>query len=121
MGQTTRIPNAPNYVKGVINLRGEIVPVIDLKKRFDLPLAQTTDDTRIIIVTVEDMTVGMVVDSATEVIHLSQNSIEKALSIAGSVDAQYVEGVGKLDGRLLIILNLAKVLKPSELTQLEQI
>jgi purine-binding chemotaxis protein CheW len=117
----TRVPKAPDFVEGVINLRGEIVPVIDLKKRFDLPLGETTDDARIIIVTVEDMTVGMIVDSATEVIHLSKDAIEKAPSITGSVDAQYVEGVGKLEGRLLIILNLAKVLKPTELTQLQQI
>lgn len=117
----TRVPKAPDFVEGVINLRGEIVPVIDLKKRFDLPASETTDDARIIIVTVEDMTVGMIVDSATEVLHLSEEDIEKAPSITGSVDAQYVEGVGKLGDRLLIILNLAKVLKPAEIDELQKI
>ena len=66
----TRVPKAPKFVEGVINLRGEIVPVIDLKKRFDLPSGETTDNTRIIIVSVDDITMGMIVDSATEVVQL---------------------------------------------------
>jgi len=117
----TRIPKAPQFVEGVINLRGEIVPVIDLKKRFDLPLSETTDSTRIIIVSIDDITVGMIVDSATEVIQLSQDDIEPAPPITGSIDANYLDGVGKIDGRLLILLNVAKLLKPQEIDQLAQI
>ncbi|WP_296970528.1 chemotaxis protein CheW [Tepidanaerobacter sp. EBM-38] len=117
----TRIPKAPQFVEGVINLRGEIVPVIDLKKRFDLPLSETTDSTRIIIVSIDDITVGMIVDSATEVIQLSQDDIEPAPPITGSIDANYLDGVGKIDGRLLILLNVAKLLKPQEISQLAQI
>lgn len=74
----TRVPKAPRFVEGVINLRGEIVPVIDLRKRFDLPITETTENTRIIIVSVDDITVGMIVDSATEVVQLDQDSIEPA-------------------------------------------
>ncbi len=117
----TRVPKAPQFVEGVINLRGEIVPVIDLKKRFDLPLSETTDSTRIIIVSIDDITVGMIVDSATEVIQLSQDDIEPAPPITGSIDANYLDGVGKIDGRLLILLNVAKLLKPQEIDQLAQI
>ncbi len=117
----TRVPKAPQFVEGVINLRGEIVPVIDLKKRFDLPLSETTDSTRIIIVSIDDITVGMIVDSATEVIQLSQDDIEPAPPITGSIDANYLDGVGKIDGRLLILLNVAKLLKPQEISQLAQI
>ncbi|WP_213975281.1 chemotaxis protein CheW [Tepidanaerobacter acetatoxydans] len=117
----TRVPKAPQFVEGVINLRGEIVPVIDLKKRFDLPLSETTDSTRIVIVSIDDITVGMIVDSATEVIQLSQDDIEPAPSITGSIDANYLDGVGKIDGRLLILLNVAKLLKPQEINQLAQI
>ncbi|AEE91392.1 CheW protein [Tepidanaerobacter acetatoxydans Re1] len=117
----TRVPKAPPFVEGVINLRGEIVPVIDLKKRFDLPLSETTDSTRIVIVSIDDITVGMIVDSATEVIQLSQDDIEPAPPITGSIDANYLDGVGKIDGRLLILLNVAKLLKPQEINQLAQI
>ncbi|AYO30488.1 chemotaxis protein CheW [Biomaibacter acetigenes] len=120
MMPVTRVPKAPSFVEGVINLRGEIVPVIDLKKRFDLPPGQITDNTRIIIVTLEDITVGMIVDSATEVIQLPQEAIEPAPTITNGIDSNFLDGVGKLDGKLLILLNLSKVLKPQEITQLSE-
>ncbi|ADL07883.1 chemotaxis protein CheW [Thermosediminibacter oceani] len=110
----TRVPKAPHYVEGVINLRGEIVPVIDLRKRFDLPPLEITGDTRIIIVMVDDLTVGMIVDSATEVIQLPQEAIEPSTSVAGNINSEFLEGVGKLNDRLLIILNLEKILRPGE-------
>lgn len=116
----TRVPKTPDFVEGVINLRGEIVPVIDLKKRFDLPPGEVTDSTRIIIASIDDLTVGMIVDAATEVIQLSQDDIEPAPPIIGGIDANYLDGVGKIDGRLLILLNVAKLLKPQEINQLAQ-
>ncbi|MGB9840671.1 chemotaxis protein CheW [Thermovenabulum sp.] len=107
----TRIPRAPHYVKGVINLRGEIIPVIDLKKKFDLKEEELTPEARIIIVSVADVTIGMIVDSATEVIQLPQDSIEPANSIKVGINSDFIEGVGKLeDDRLLIILNLEKLI-----------
>ncbi len=118
MMDITRVPKAPQFVEGVINLRGEIVPVIDLKKRFDLPISQETDNTRIIIVNVDDITVGMIVDSANEVIQLPQDAIEPAPSIVGGIDSDFLEGVGKMDGKLLIILDLSKILKSKEIDQL---
>jgi len=114
------VPKTPDFVEGVINLRGEIVPVIDLKKRFDLPPGEVTDSTRIIIASIDDITVGMIVDAATEVIQLSQDDIEPAPPIIGGIDANYLDGVGKIDGRLLILLNVAKLLKPQEINQLAQ-
>ncbi|HHY04425.1 MAG TPA: chemotaxis protein CheW [Thermoanaerobacterales bacterium] len=117
----TRVPKTPPFVEGVINLRGEIVPVIDLKKRFDLPHTETTENTRIIIVTVENITVGMIVDSATEVIQLSKDDIEPAPDMAGGIDSSFLDGVGKLDDKLIILLNMSKILKPQELDQLSHI
>ncbi|TYP59906.1 chemotaxis protein CheW [Thermosediminibacter litoriperuensis] len=113
----TRVPKAPYFVEGVINLRGEIVPVIDLRKRFGLPPGEITGDTRIIIVMVDDLTVGMIVDSATEVIQLPQDAVEPAPSVAGNINSEFLEGVGKLNDKLLIILNLEKILRPSETEQ----
>lgn len=116
----TRVPKAPSFVEGVINLRGEIVPVIDLRKRFDLPKGEITENTRIIIVTVEDLTVGMIVDSATEVIQLPQDEIEDPPAITSGIDSDYLEGVGKINDELLILLNLSKVLKPKEVEELSK-
>jgi len=116
----TKVPKAPDFVVGVINLRGEIVPIIDLRKRFNLPPGQITDQTRIIIVTLEDLTVGMIVDSATEVVKLSQDSIEPPPPIVLGIDSSFLEGVGKIGENLLVILNLAKVLKPNEVTELDK-
>lgn len=110
----TRVPKAPEFVEGVINLRGEIIPVIDLKKRFGIPSGEITADTRIIIVMLDDLTVGMIVDSASEVVQLPQESIEPPPSVAGNVSSEFLEGVGKLGDRLLIILNLEKILRPGE-------
>lgn len=116
----TRVPKAPHFVEGVINLRGEIVPVIDLKKRFDLSKGNVTENTRIIIVTVNDLTIGMIVDSATEVIQLSQDAIEAPPTITSGIDSDYLEGVGKVDDNLLILLNLSKVLKAQEIEELSE-
>ncbi|MCF6097054.1 chemotaxis protein CheW [Thermovorax subterraneus] len=110
----TRVPKAPDFVEGVINLRGEIIPVIDLKKRFGLASGEITPDTRIIIVMLDDLTVGMIVDSATEVVQLTQDSIEPPPSVAGNISSDFLEGIGKIGDRLLIILNLEKILKPGE-------
>ncbi len=118
--EITRVPKAPDFVEGVINLRGEVVPVIDLRKRFELPERTNTDNTRIIIVSIEGITVGMIVDSATEVLQISEESIDPAPSIIGSIDSDYIDGVGKIDGRLLILLNLKKVLKSEEISEIEK-
>ncbi len=106
----TRVPNSPDYIKGVINLRGSVLPVIDLKKRLALPPADYTDDTRIIIVKVEEITVGLIVDGVSEVTTLSSANIEPPNTVSGGgVSGQYLSGVGKQDDKLLILLNLATI------------
>ncbi|MDK2836469.1 MAG: purine-binding chemotaxis protein CheW [Thermosediminibacterales bacterium] len=117
----TRVPKAPKFVEGVINLRGEVVPVIDLRKRFDLEQKDASDNTRIIIINVDGITVGMIVDSASEVIQIPVDEIEPPPAIVGSIDSDYISGVGKVGERLLILLNLKKVLKSKEIEQLEKI
>jgi len=117
----TRVPKAPNFVEGVINLRGEVVPVIDLRKRFGLPQVEKNEDNRIIIVNIDSITVGMIVDSASEVLHLPESQIEAAPAVISGIDSDFISGVGKIDERLLILLNLSKVLKHEEMEQLENI
>ena len=113
----TRIPNSAAYIKGVINLRGNIIVVTDLAMKLGLPSKEIDDDTRILVVEVgNDQTVGMVVDSATEVMRLSGDKIRDAPSmITSNIDRSYIEGVGLLDEkRLLTLLNLAKVLESQD-------
>ncbi|HMM21583.1 MAG TPA: chemotaxis protein CheW [Selenomonadales bacterium] len=109
MLEITRVPHSPDYVKGVINLRGSVLPVLDLKKRLDLPPGEYTDDTRIIIVKMEDVTVGLIVDAVSEVTTISSDSVEPPHTVVSGLSAQYLSGVGKLDDTLLILLNLEAI------------
>ncbi|MCP1426143.1 purine-binding chemotaxis protein CheW [Paenibacillus xylanexedens] len=118
----TRVPKTLSFVKGVINLRGVVIPVIDLRGRFSLPETEYTDQTRIVIVGVEDMQVGFIVDSANDVIDIKSSAIDSPPEVVGGVKARYLRGVAKLeDSRLLIMLNLNEVLNKSEIVQLESV
>ena len=118
MPAITRIPQSPEYVGGVINLRGKIIVVINLDTRFDLSSKELDDDSRIIIVEVGDNVVGMVVDSVSEVLRLSTSNVEPTPEIISTkIRADYLKGVGKLDDRLLILLDLERVLSDEEIAQ----
>ena len=122
MPEITRIPQSPEYVEGVINLRGKIIVVINLDTRFDLNSKELDDDSRIIIVEVGENVVGMVVDSVSEVLRLSTSSVEAAPEIISSkIKADYLKGVGKLDDRLLILLDLERVLSEEEMSQVASV
>jgi len=111
MPDITRIPQSPEYVEGVINLRGKIIVVTNLDTRFGLQSKELDDDSRIIIVEVGETVVGMIVDSVSEVLRLSTANVEPAPEIiSAKIQADYLRGVGKLDDRLLILLDLEKVL-----------
>lgn len=113
----TRVPGTAKYVKGVINLRGVVTPIIDLRTRFGLEELPYSDSTRVIIVTLETMDVGLIVDAANDVIDLASESVEPAPAVVGTVEADYVNGVAKIGKRLLILLKLEKVLSVKELTE----
>jgi purine-binding chemotaxis protein CheW len=119
MQHITRIPRTVPFVKGVINLRGVVTPIIDLRSRFDIEETGYTDSTRIIIVSVGTIEAGLIVDSANDVIDLEAESIEPPPEVVGGVDAEYIQGVAKIEKRLLILLNLTKVLNPEKLTVLQ--
>ncbi|TBL77749.1 chemotaxis protein CheW [Paenibacillus thalictri] len=122
MQPMTRVPKTPAFIKGVINLRGVVVPVLDLRGRFGFAEAEYTDNTRIIIVAVGDIEVGLIVDSANDVIDVDTDAIEDPPEIVGGIKAKYLRGIAKIgDDRLLILLNLSEVLNKSEIIQLEQI
>lgn len=108
----TRVPKTAKYVKGVMNLRGVVTPIVDLRERFEIPASENEDTTRIIIISLEDMEVGFVVDSANDVLDIAANSIEPQPEVVGSLEEEFISGVAKLGKRLLILLHLEKVLNP---------
>jgi purine-binding chemotaxis protein CheW len=112
--EVTFVPHAPSYIRGVINLRGFIVPVVNLRRRFGLPEGEATKATRVVVVEFEGMLIGMEVDAVSETLHLTADAIEPLSPIVASVDAEYLRGVGKLGDRLIILLDLPRVLRHEE-------
>jgi purine-binding chemotaxis protein CheW len=117
----TRVPKTYEFVKGVINLRGVVVPVIDLRGRFGLPESAYTDNSRIVIISVNEMEVGMIVDSANDVIDVDSDQIQDPPEIVGGIRAKYLRGVAKVGERLLVLLNLKEVLSKGEIIKLEEL
>ncbi|MBP0726218.1 chemotaxis protein CheW [Bacillus sp. RG28] len=109
----TRVPKVEPFVKGVINLRGVVTPIIDLRLRFDFPELPFNEQTRIIIVSINEKEVGFIVDSANDVLDVEQSQIESAPEVVGEIERDYIKGVAKLDKRLLILLDLENILDPS--------
>jgi len=114
MQTITDVPRTPDFVEGVINLRGRIIPVIDLRKRFGLPPGEQTAGSRIIVVEVNGVTVGMTVDAVSEVLRLPEANIEPPPTIFSGVDVSYLRAVGKWQEKLIILLNLDRVLYAKE-------
>ncbi|MFA1820654.1 chemotaxis protein CheW [Virgibacillus oceani] len=117
----TRVPQTEAFVKGVINLRGVITPVIDIRIRFGLEEKEYTESSRIIIVYLNEMEVGLIVDSANDVVDIPENTIEPAPGMIGAVETDYIEGVAILADRLLILLDLQKVLTFEEMKDLKTV
>lgn len=109
MMQLTKVPNAPFYVEGVINLRGKIIPVVDLRTKLGMTKRDHDKNTRIIVVEVEEKTLGFIVDRVSEVLRIPKSVTEAPPELVASVDSEYITSVGKLDDRLLILLDLNKV------------
>jgi len=121
VGHITRLPHVADYIEGVTNLRGEVIPVISLRKRFGLEAQENTQDTRIIMLEVNGSMVGFIVDSVTETLRLADDAIEPPPSNIAGLKAHYLAGVGKLEDRLLILLEVDKILTSEEQIQLQTI
>jgi len=119
MQAITQLPQTPAYVKGVTNLRGSVLPVIDLRARFALETKEDTRQTRIIIVTMGSIKVGVVVDGVSEVLRVSDELIEPLPPMVNSVNSVFLKGIVRLESRLIILLELGKVLDLNEQQALE--
>lgn len=119
MQAITTLPQAPAFVVGVTSLRGKVLPVVDLRKRFGLPQEGASKDTRIIVVDVAGANVGMVVDAVSEVMNVPVEAIEPPSSLVTTVDSDFIKGIAKVEERLVILLDLAKLLTAGELMELQ--
>lgn len=109
MVDITQVPQAPHYCEGVINLRGKVIPVIDLRKKFDMESCEWDKNTRIIVCDVDSKMIGMIVDAVHEVLRIPSSTIEPAPKIVTSIEVDYIKGVARLDERLLIFLDISRV------------
>jgi purine-binding chemotaxis protein CheW len=118
--EITAVPNAPDLIEGVINLRGKIIPVMDLRKRFGSAAIQSDKKNRILVVELENRLLGLIVSSASEVLKIPPSEIEPPGAVFAEGESSYVTGVGKLKGRLVILLDIARLLRQPEYKKLEE-
>ncbi|PHS35267.1 MAG: chemotaxis protein CheW [Alkaliphilus sp.] len=105
----TRVPNAEEYVIGVMNLRGEVVPIIDLRLRFGFEANEKSEDARTIVLTLDDLVIGLSVDSSSEVLTIEDEDIDSAAKFINSFEDDYIKGIGKVDGRMIILIDIHKL------------
>jgi purine-binding chemotaxis protein CheW len=119
MVEITRVPNSPEFVSGVINLRGKVIPIINLRKRFGFPPKESDRNTRIIVVELGNIVVGFIVDAVSEVLRIPKSITEPPPSIVAGIGSEYITAVAKLENRLLILLDLERILLEKEKLQLD--
>jgi purine-binding chemotaxis protein CheW len=119
--EITTVPESPGFVEGVINLRGKIISVVDLRKRFGERTISANKKNRILVTEVEGKMVGLIVDAASEVIKIPETEVDLPPSVFEEGELNYVTGVGKLNGRLVIMIDLSKILQKGELRRLEEL
>jgi purine-binding chemotaxis protein CheW len=117
--EITVVPNVPDHIQGVMNLRGKIIPVIDLPKKFGAHSSERSVKNRIVVVELDGRSVGLIVHSASEVLRLPQSKIEHPQDVFPDSQLDYVSGVGKLNGRLVILLDLQKIMRRTDLPNLD--
>jgi purine-binding chemotaxis protein CheW len=116
-----KVPKSPSFIEGIINLRGTIIPVVDMRKRFEVPVSEFTKKNRIFIVTILKRPVGLIVDEATEVLRITPEQVKRTPELAKSKDSEFFKGVVEKNGELIFILDLEKILTTEEKTGLGQL
>ena len=116
----TPVPNAPKFVEGVINLRGQIIPIVDLRKRFNLETSETTEENRIVVVEVNNNTLGLIVDGDSEVLRIPEDLVKPAPAlIAGGIGSEFIKGIAYYKERMIILIDLYKVFSRQEMNLIE--
>ena len=121
MVQVTRVPNSPEFVEGIINLRDQVIPIIDLRKRLNMPSKEYDKHTRFIVVEIHSIIIGFIVDSVNEVLRIDRGITEAPPSLIGNVSNEFITAIAKLDDRLITLLDLNKILSIHEKQALENV
>ncbi len=125
MQKVTKVPKAPDFVRGVINLRGKVIPVVELRNKFGMESHEDTDKTCIIVVHIEAgnhfITMGIIIDEVKEVLDIAAKEIEETPSFGASIEAEFIMGIGKVDDSVKMLLDIGKVLSEGELSSLTKI
>lgn len=119
--ESVKVPNTPKFIDGIINLRGDITPIVNLKKRFDLENTEINSNTRIIVININNKQVGFVVDEASQVLRIGEENIEPTPDVVAGVDKKYIIGVGKLDEKIVLLLDLEYILTDEEKVEIEEL
>jgi len=117
--ELTRIPQSPPFIEGVLNLRGKVVPVMDLRTRFSMPRAERDRSTRIIVVDVANKVMGMIVDAVSGVLQIEDDQIAPPPPMGSKIDTDYIQGMARIDDRLMILLDVDKILSTDELAAID--
>jgi purine-binding chemotaxis protein CheW len=115
----TRVPQTPAYMKGIINLRGRIIPIVDLRARFGVPVHEATSKTCIIVVRVRGIEMGIIVDAVSEVVNIDSQDIEPTPSFGVEVNTDYILGIGKSQGKVKILMDIDRALSPGDLAGIQ--
>ncbi len=121
MIEVTKVPNAPDFIEGIIDLRGKVIPIVDLRSRLGMPQKEYDVHTRIIVVEIDSNIIGFIVDSVSEVLRIDESITEPPPSAVAGIDSDFITAVGKLDGRLLILLDLGRILSDKETEALKDV
>ncbi len=110
----TKVPQTPQYILGIVNLRGKVIPVVDLRAKFGLPVVNATEETCIVVVDFKEIQIGMMVDSVTEVLNIDPNNIEPPLNWGNGFDSSFLTGIGKMKEHVILLLDIDRVLSNKE-------
>jgi purine-binding chemotaxis protein CheW len=121
MMNITKVPNAPSFVDGIVNLRGRVIPVINLRAKLKLPRKEFDRNSRIIVVELKGKVTGFIVDEVSEVLRIPYNITEKPPEMVGGINSDFITAIGKLEDRLLILLDLDKILSNDETDSLRKV
>lgn len=119
--EVVKIPNSPEYIEGIINLRGEVLPIYSLRKKFALELKEPNDETKIIVVYTNDMKIGFVVDSVAEILNIEEENIEGAPKLVTGVSRKYIKSVAKQDDRMIILIDIDLIVSDEEKIELGEV
>lgn len=112
--EVVKVPNAPEYVEGMINLRGEVLPIVSLRKKFNLPNREIDDETRIIVVMTNEIKVGLLCDSVSEILNIEEEQIEVVPKLVAGIDRRYIKSVAKVANRMIVMVDVALLIDDEE-------